>query len=118
MIWSALLVGLLGLVVGTVVVHLAEAVLARRGAALPHCPFCASPLPPLQWNALLSLVTGRARCAQCHHFLRVPRLLGELFVAVSWGLIAWRFGLRPRSLFAMAALIPCSTSNCPSFILG
>jgi leader peptidase (prepilin peptidase)/N-methyltransferase len=36
----------------------------------------------------------------------VPRLLGELFVAVSWGLIAWRFGLRPRSLFAMAALIP------------
>lgn len=106
MIWLTLLVGLLGLLAGTAVVHLAEAALAKRRVTLPHCPFCATPLAPLQWNAALSLVTGQARCHRCDHFLRVPRLLGELFLALGWALIAARFGLRPRALLAMAALIP------------
>lgn len=106
MIWLGLVVGLIGLVAGTAVVHLAEAALAKRRVSVPHCPFCAASLSPPQWNATLSLVTGQGRCRSCGHSLRVPRLLGELFIALGWGLVAARFGLTPRALLAMVAMIP------------
>jgi prepilin signal peptidase PulO-like enzyme (type II secretory pathway) len=106
MIGIAILFGILGLILGTAAVHLAEAALAKRQLTSPYCSFCAAPLAPVQWNATLSLITGQARCRSCDRFLRIPRLLGELFPAVAWALIAARFGLRPRALLAMAALIP------------
>lgn len=106
MIWLPLLFGLLGLLTGTAIVHLAEAALAKRRATLPRCPFCATPLAPLQWNATLSLATGQARCRHCGHFLRVPRLLGELFLALGWALVVARFGVGGRTILAMAAMIP------------
>ena len=101
-----LAISLLGLVVGTVAVHLAEAVLAKRKLATPHCSYCATQLLPVQWSATLALFTGQGRCRDCGKFLRVPRLLGELFLALAWGLVVARVGLSPRALLAMAALIP------------
>ena len=97
---------LLGLVVGTVAVHLAEAVLAKRKLASPHCPYCATKLAPLQWSATLALLTGQGRCSGCGKFLRVPRLLGELFLALAWGLVVAKAGLNLRTLLVMASLIP------------
>ena len=106
MIWLASLFALLGLLFGTLVVHLAEAALAKRRLAAPHCPYCASELTPLQWNATLSLLLGQGHCASCGRALRLPRFLGELFLALGWGLIVARFGVIPRSLLAMVAMVP------------
>ncbi len=106
MILPALLFGVLGLVVGTLGVHLAEAALAKRALHVPHCPYCGNELAPLQWNATFSLIVGRARCLHCQRFLRLPRLLGELFLALGWGLLVVRFGIRPRVLLAMVTMVP------------
>jgi len=101
-----ILAGLLGLVFGSLVVHLAEASLAKRPLSTPRCPFCGSGLVPIQWSATFSLLTGQARCRECQRFLRVPRLLGELFLAVTWGLAVAKGGAQWRTLLVMATLIP------------
>lgn len=106
MTWLSLLFTFLGLLFGTLVVHLAEAALAKRRLATPHCPYCATELVPLRWNTTLSLLLGQGRCAACGRAVRLPRLLGELFLALGWGLIVARFGVTPRALLAMVALVP------------
>lgn len=106
---SLLLLGLfavLGLIVGAFVAHIAEAVMAHRRVTTPVCPHCTTPYPPLQWSALLALITGRWRCQSCAEHLRLPRLLAELFLAASWTLLLARYGLSWRVILAMAALIP------------
>ena len=101
-----LAISLLGLVAGAVAVHLAEAVLAKRRLSTPHCHFCATRLPPVQWSATLALLTGQGRCRDCGKFFRIPRLLGELFLALTWGLVVAKAGLNPRAALVMASLIP------------
>lgn len=105
-ILPALIFTLLGFVVGSAIVHVAEAALAKRALTTPRCPYCTQAYAPIQWSAALALVTGHWRCAACGKPIRLPRLLGEVFLAVSWGLLAGRYGLSARSLLAMAALIP------------
>lgn len=102
----ALIVMLVGLVVGAAVTHLAEAVMGERRPAPPVCPYCAAPYSPLQWSAVLALLAGQGRCRQCQKALRWPRLAGELLVAVSWGVLVWRYGLSWRMAYAMVALLP------------
>jgi leader peptidase (prepilin peptidase)/N-methyltransferase len=97
---------LLGLVVGSAAAHIAEAALAGRKLAAPRCPYCTTDYTPLQWSATLALLTGQGRCRTCRKFLRVPRLLGELYLAASWGLLAGYYGVTLRVLFSMVALIP------------
>lgn len=106
---SPLLLGVcavLGVAIGAFAAHLAEAVMAHRRFTAPACPHCTTPYSPLQWSALLALVSGRWRCQSCNEPLRLPRLLAELFLAASFALLLARYGLNWRVVLAMAALIP------------
>lgn len=102
----AIVVVVLGLVVGALLSHIAEAVAAHRPLARPKCPYCQAQYAPLQWSATLSLVTGRGRCGQCRKRSRLPRLIGEVFTALTWGLLVWGNGLDTRVVFAMVAVLP------------
>ncbi len=95
-----------GVVIGALAAHLAEAVMAHRRLAAPVCPYCTTPYPPLQWSALLALITRQWRCQTCNQRLRLPRLLAELFLAAGFALLLARYGLSWRVILAMAALIP------------
>ncbi len=97
---------MIGLAIGAFVAHLAEAVMAHRRFTAPACPHCTTPYSPLQWSALLALVTGRWRCQSCDEPLRLPRLLAELFLGASFALLLARYGLSWRMILSMAALIP------------
>ncbi len=100
------IVVVMGLLIGTLVTHLAEAVLGRRRLARPMCPYCTAPYSPLQWSATLALLTGQRRCQQCQKTFRWPRLIGELLVAVVWGVLVWRYGLSWRVGYGMLGLLP------------
>lgn len=100
------LVGILGLVVGAWASHVAEAVMARRPLTKPVCPFCTASCVPLQWSATLALIAGQGRCRACGKFFRLPRLIGEIFTALSWGLLVGMYGLNLRVLFSLLAIIP------------
>jgi leader peptidase (prepilin peptidase) / N-methyltransferase len=101
----ALPFGLLGLLAGALGAYLGEAALARR-RVMVACPYCTAPHSPLQWSALVAVMTGHGRCVVCNRFLRVPRLIGELFLALAWGLLVGFYGLTPRTLLALAACFP------------
>jgi prepilin signal peptidase PulO-like enzyme (type II secretory pathway) len=101
-----ILFALLGLIAGVLASHGAEAAMVTRPLAKPVCPFCTAPYAPVQWSATLALITGRGRCGACGKFLRWPRVIGELFTALSWGLLVGRHGLSLRVLFAMLTVIP------------
>ncbi len=101
-----ILFGLLGWLVGAFAAHAAEAIMKRQPLKRPVCPYCEAPYGVLQWSALLALLTGQRGCQQCAKPFRTPRLLGELFLALCWGMLAARYGVFWRSLVSMAALIP------------
>jgi leader peptidase (prepilin peptidase) / N-methyltransferase len=101
----ALLAGLLGLAFGALAAYLGEAALARR-RVMVACPYCTAPYSTMQWSALVAVLTGHGRCAACGHLLRAPRLFGELFLALTWGLLIASYGVTPRTLLAMVALFP------------
>ena len=100
------LVSLLGWAVGAVSAHIAEAALARRRLTVPRCPYCTATYRPLQWSAVLALISGQRRCGNCGNAFRTPRLLAELFLMVCWTLLVVRFGLTPRVVLAMVTLMP------------
>lgn len=101
-----ILVALVGLIVGALASHVAEAVMVKRPLTKPVCPFCAAPHAPVQWSATLALVAGQGRCRACGKFFRWPRFIGELFTALSWGLLVGLNGLHLRVIFAMLTVIP------------
>ena len=97
---------LLGLLAGITASHLAEALMTGRRPAKPACPYCSAPYSPIQWSATLALLTGKRRCGQCNKPFRWPRLAGELFTALTWGLLVGMQGLDGRIVFSMLAVIP------------
>lgn len=101
-----ILFSLLGWLVGAFAAHAAEAIMKRSSLKRPVCPYCEAPYGVLQWSALLALLTGQRRCRQCGKPFRTPRLLGELFLAVCWGVLVARYGFFWRVLIGMIALIP------------
>ncbi|MBN2005549.1 MAG: prepilin peptidase [Anaerolineae bacterium] len=101
-----ILFGLLGWLIGAFAAHAAEAIMKRQPLKRPACPYCESPYGVLQWSALLALLTGQRSCRQCAKPFRTPRLLGELFLAVCWGVLVARYGFFWRVLVGMIALIP------------
>jgi prepilin signal peptidase PulO-like enzyme (type II secretory pathway) len=101
-----ILFALLGLIAGALASHVAEAAMTKRSLSRPTCPFCTAPYAPAQWSATLALVVGRGRCGACDQYFRWPRLIGELFTALSWGLLVGLHGLHLRVIFAMLAVIP------------
>ena len=101
-----IIVALVGLVAGSAIVHIAEAALVKRRLTNPRCPYCTEAYTRVQWSAALAILAGRGRCRACGRFLRVSRVIGEVFLAVSWALLVARFGVTPRVLLAMLTLIP------------
>ncbi|HQE92710.1 MAG TPA: A24 family peptidase [Anaerolineae bacterium] len=97
---------ILGLVIGALAVHIAEAAVTKRRLEKPSCPFCTAPYTRLQWSATLALVAGQGRCRACGKFFRLPRLIGEVFTALSWGLLVGLNGFNVRVLFSMLAVLP------------
>ena len=106
MLITALILGLLGWVVGTFATHRAEAVMVGRPLRQPQCPYCTEAYDPVQWSAIASFVSGRRRCASCGRPVRQARLAGELFVTLTWGLLGWRFGVSLRVIFSLLSLVP------------
>ncbi len=102
---AALVAGLAGVAFGALAAYIGEAALARRRVKVA-CPYCTAPYSPVQWSALVAVATGQGRCAACNRFLRVPRLIGELFLALAWGLLVGFYGLTPRTLLALVAFFP------------
>jgi leader peptidase (prepilin peptidase) / N-methyltransferase len=102
----AILAGLLGWLVGAFAAHAGEAIMKRQALKRPVCPYCETPYTFVQWSALLVALTGQARCRQCGKPFRMPRLLGELFLAISWGVLVGRYGFFWRIPVGMLALIP------------
>ncbi len=100
------IVVLLGLGIGAFTVHAAEALMTGQRLSKPVCAFCAEPHTPWQWSATLALFGGQGRCRHCGQFIRLPRLGGELFTVLSWGLLVGSYGLTPRVIFAMLAVLP------------
>ena len=96
----------LGWGVGALMAHVAEAVMTGRRLVMPQCPYCTTSYHPMQWSALLAVLTERGRCTQCGKFFRWSRLVGELFLMVSWTLLVWRYGLSWRVGYSMLSLIP------------
>ncbi len=101
-----LLVALVGLIVGVLTTHLAEALMTRRPLSRPRCAYCTAPSPPDQWSTAFAVVAGQWQCHACGAGLRWPRLAGELFVAVTWGLFVAIYGLHPRVIYALLTMLP------------
>lgn len=100
------IVALLGLLAGAFVSHVGEAVMVKRPLARPACPHCTAGYAVLQWSAVLALASGQGRCRRCGQYVRVPRLIGEVFTAVTWTLLVARNGFDLRIAYAMAAVLP------------
>lgn len=98
--------GLLGVAVGSIASHGGIAVLGQRRVRRPACPYCGKPYLPVQWSAVGAYLTGHARCQRCGRALRLPYLLGEVFLGVTWAVLLWRYGVTLRAVLAMVALIP------------
>lgn len=95
-----------GLLAGTIASHVAEALMTGRRLAKPICPYCSTSYTPLQWSATLALAIGKRCCAQCGKPFRWPRLAGELFTALTWGLLAGMNGVDARVVFSMLTILP------------
>ncbi len=102
----SILFAVIGLGIGALVAHGAEAILAERRLDRPFCPYCQASHRPWQWSATLALVSGHWRCEECGKPVRWPRLVAEVLLAAAWGVVVMRYGLTVRSLLAMLAMIP------------
>ncbi len=105
-ILQAIIIGILGVLVGAFFSHWAEAIMTKRKLALPLCPYCQTPCPRTQWIALVALFTGQRKCAYCDKPIRHARWVGELYVAGFWVALVLRYGLTWRTLLSMVALLP------------
>ncbi len=102
----SLLFVLMGLVVGAVAAHGAEAVLAKRALTRPYCPYCQAERNLWRWSATLALFTGQWHCSECENPIRWPHLAAEVLLAAAWGGAVARYGLTIQSTLALLAMIP------------
>jgi prepilin signal peptidase PulO-like enzyme (type II secretory pathway) len=102
----SIIAGLCGLFVGAVCVHAAEAVMAHRKMTRPKCPYCTTPYRPIQWAAFAGTVTRQHKCRQCGKPIRFARLVGELYVGLSWALLVYYFQDYPRVWLSLLATLP------------
>ncbi len=65
----------------------------------PHCHACSFPYHPLQWVAVVGLLTGRSRCAQCGSRLRWRKPIVEIVSALILVFLYLRFGLTLKNVF-------------------
>jgi len=98
--------GIFGIIVGAMCAHIAEAVMVHRKLARPRCPYCTTPYHPIQWVALVAWLTGQRQCRHCNKNFRVARLIGELYVGLSWALLVYCFQGYPRLWLSLLATLP------------
>jgi len=67
-----------------------------------HCPRCGTQLRVYDNIPLLSYLLLRGRCRACHQRISIQYPLVELATALASALCAWRFGLTPQLLGALA----------------
>lgn len=102
----SIVLGICGLIVGALCVHIAEAAMVSRQLTRPRCPYCTAPYHPIQWMALSAWATGQHRCRQCHKHVRAARIIGELYVGLSWALLSHYFSGYPRLWLSLLATLP------------
>ena len=98
---TALLWGLLGLLMGPFLNHLADRLPRHQAVSSPPaCAFCGQAYPPGQWPALLAVSVGNGHCRGCGNALPARRWLLEIGLALLYGALAWRHGLSWQLLLA------------------
>jgi len=102
----ALVGGLLGVAVGSLASHVGMAVLGQRRVQTPICPYCGEAYRPVQWSAISAYLTGHGRCQTCGRAIRMPYVLGEVFLGSMWAVLLGRYGITPRVLLALVASVP------------
>jgi len=100
MVWVA---ALLGLMVGSFANVCVYRIPRRESIAFPgsHCPACGHAIAAYDNIPLLSWLILAGRCRHCRASIawRYPVL--ELVMGVSWGLLAWHFGLSTELAVAL-----------------
>jgi prepilin signal peptidase PulO-like enzyme (type II secretory pathway) len=104
--YIGILAGICGLLTGAVFVYIAEVVMAHRHLARPRCPYCTALYHPVQWVAVVGFLTGQHRCRTCGKYLRIPRLIGEFYIALSWALLTYYYPGSSRLWLSLLASIP------------
>ena len=102
----SIIAGICGLIVSAVCVHIAETVMAHRKLTRPKCPYCTTPYHPIQWVTLVALITGQQKCRLCGKPYRFARLIGEVYVGISWAFLVYYFQGYPRVWLSLLATLP------------
>jgi len=99
----AWVVALLGLMVGSFSNVCVYRIPRRESIAFPgsHCPACGHAIAAYDNIPLLSWLILAGRCRHCHGSISWRYPLLELVMALSWGLLAWHFGLAPELAVAL-----------------
>jgi leader peptidase (prepilin peptidase)/N-methyltransferase len=99
----AWVVALLGLMVGSFSNVCVYRIPRRESIAFPgsHCPACGHAIAAYDNIPLLSWLILAGRCRHCHGSISWRYPLLELVMALSWGLLAWHFGLVPELAVAL-----------------
>ena len=85
--------GLLGLVLGAVINHLANVLPERRSPLQPpSCPDCEQEAAPLQWMGLLAFIIGRRQCQGCDRPIPLRAPLVELITGLLFAYLWHRYG--------------------------
>ena len=90
----AILLAILGFLVGGLANQLGSDLPARRKLSRPYCPYCGQERPRWQWLALPVFLAGRATCTnlECKRRIRWRHPLVEIGLAVSFGYLWFALG--------------------------
>jgi len=99
----AWVIALLGLMVGSFANVCVYRIPRRESIAFPgsHCPACGHAIAAYDNIPLLSWLILAGRCRHCRASIAWRYPLLELVMGVSWGLLAWHFGLSTELAVAL-----------------
>jgi leader peptidase (prepilin peptidase)/N-methyltransferase len=99
----ALVIGLIGLVIGSYLNVLIHRIPREKSTVLPRssCPYCQGPIHALDNIPVLSFLWLRGRCRHCKAPISWRYPLIEILTAGLFVVSFWRFGLHPTLLHAM-----------------
>ncbi len=66
-----------------------------------HCPHCGHLIGALENIPLVSFLLQKGRCKHCNTSISIRYPAIELLTAVVTGIVAWKFGFTPQTLFAL-----------------
>jgi len=103
-VWVIMLVALVGLIVGSFANVCVYRIPRRESIAFPgsHCIACGHAIAVYDNIPLLSWLILAGRCRQCHASISWRYPLLELVMGLSWGGLAWHFGISPELAVALS----------------